>query len=59
MSQFSVPIPKEEAMNNMIYMNTAMMRRMKPEVLHQYLDELEKQKEERKSSKQINTNNKI
>jgi hypothetical protein len=46
MKEFSYSVPKEQMKVNMMNINT--MRNMKPDVLHKYLDDLEKQKEERK-----------
>lgn len=46
-NEFTIMLPKEEAMNYMMYFDKGMLSKMKPEVLHKYLDELEKKKEER------------
>jgi hypothetical protein len=48
LKEFEITIPKEEAMNNMIYLDNKQLSKMDPAILFKYLDELEKKKEERK-----------
>jgi hypothetical protein len=49
-NQFAVAIPREEGINNLMYLDGNMIKGMKTEVLFKYLDDLEKQKNERKSN---------
>ncbi len=51
--QVAVTIPKEEAMNNLIVVDNTQLRKMQPEVLNKYLDDLEKLKIERKRTGNI------
>ena len=53
LNQMSVSIPREVAINNLMYLDSNAIKGMKTEVLIKYLDELEKQKNERKDNKQI------
>ena len=53
LNEFAIMIPKDEAMNNLIYLNNTQLSKMNPQELHKYLDELEKLKEERKIKKQM------
>jgi hypothetical protein len=46
MKEFSYSIPKEQMKVNMININAG--KNMKPEILHEYLDQLEREKEKRK-----------
>lgn len=47
-NQFAVAIPREEGINNLMYLDGNMIKGMKTDVLFKYLDDLEKQKNERK-----------
>jgi hypothetical protein len=58
-NQFTVAIPKEEALNSLAYIDNNILRKMNPQVLHDYLDKMEKEKEKRKIQKQISNNNTI
>ena len=52
LEQFSIAVPREEGINNLIYLDNSMIKGMKTEVLFKYLDDLEKQKNERKIKKE-------
>ncbi len=50
MISFSYTIPKEQMKTNMISFSNKDVKVLKPDVIHKYLDELEKMKEERKKN---------
>jgi hypothetical protein len=54
--QFTVAIPREELINNMMITNLEQFKVMKPDALHKFLDDLEESKEKRKLEKQKMTN---
>jgi hypothetical protein len=50
MIAFSYSVPKEQLRTNMISFNAKDMKALNPDIIHKYLDELEKFKEERKKN---------
>lgn len=59
LNQFSVMIPREEGINNLIYLDTNVIKGMKPDVLFKYLDDLEKMKFERQGKRDGSENKKL
>ncbi len=51
-NQFAVTISREEGINNLMYLDSSMIKGMKTDVLFKYLDDLEKQKNDRKLEKE-------
>jgi hypothetical protein len=59
LNQFSVAIPREEGITNMIYLDSNIIKGMKTDVLFKYLDNLEKLKSERQTIRERNENKKF
>jgi hypothetical protein len=59
LNQFSIAIPREEGINNLIYLDSNVIKGMKTDVLFQYLDKLEKLKTERQSIRENTENKKL
>lgn len=59
LNQFSVMIPREEGINNLIYLDSNIIKGMQPDVLFKYLDNLEKMKFERQGKRDGSENKKL
>jgi hypothetical protein len=58
LNQFTLTIPKEQAREQLLYIDRHTLKNMKPEVLNEYLDQLELRKKERMKNMGNNFGNK-